>query len=631
MKLGLRLKITMMAVVLLVLVAAATGIFSYLQASKIILANGGASMQASAQAYAEKIEYLVNERISEVMLLSNNPVLRDPAASAADKTAILKMYKDIADCYLSISLTDASGLQVADTEGVTGDDKSDFGWFKGAATGKVYYSDVRVSVDMGMATMNFSAPVYDHAGNFIGVVVTRLDLEKTMWAIAGKFGEDEKAAGRPENYAYLINKEGVFIYHPTKEMILRDNLMELGVPELVGAGQEMIAGRSGIVAYHFRGVDKTVAYAPLKGYGKYVGQGWSIGVGVSDKYYLASAKVIRNGAITIGLVLTILGFIFASLLSHKLTVAIKELVEKTQKIAEGDLTQRINVKSKDEIGELAITLNSMAESLRNLVTRIMENAQTVAAHSQELAASGEEVSATIEEVASTTNEVAAIAAKSMENANTAVKESETVGLVAKEGNEKVKHTVAKINAISVSTDEVGKAVKNLGELSMKIGSITNVITGIADQTNLLALNAAIEAARAGDQGRGFAVVAEEVRKLAVQSANAAREIGQLINQIQSGVDVAVRSMEQGAVDVGEGVKLTSEAGVALDNITRAIYDSIALVKDIAAGSEQTSDGTQQLSAANEQVTSTIQQISSASQELARIASELQIAVEKFKV
>ena len=82
MKLGLRLKITMMAVVLLVLVAAATGIFSYLQASKIILDNAGHSMEASAHAYAEKIDYLVNERISEVTLLSNNPVLRDPTASA---------------------------------------------------------------------------------------------------------------------------------------------------------------------------------------------------------------------------------------------------------------------------------------------------------------------------------------------------------------------------------------------------------------------------------------------------------------------------------------------------------------------------------------------------------------------
>lgn len=342
------------------------------------------------------------------------------------------------------------------------------------------------------------------------------------------------------------------------------------------------------------------------------------------------ARVSRMSLI-IGIISLLVGITLSVFLSRSLKNPIIAMVSGAQLFAQGNFKERIKVSTSDEIGELAGSLNSMANELSMLISKIIENAQTVAAHSQELAASGEEVSATVEEVASTTNEVAAIAAKNTDNANRATVESEKVGKIALQGNETVTQTVKKINAISESTAAVGEAVKNLGELSSQIGNITNVITGIAEQTNLLALNAAIEAARAGGQGRGFAVVAEEVRKLAEQSAGAAKEISQLINKIQYGVDIAVKSMEQGTGDVKEGVKLASEAGAVLSEITAAIQDSISLVKDIAAGSEQTSEGTQQLSAANEQVTSTIQQISSASQELARIAGEMQVSVEKFKV
>ena len=343
------------------------------------------------------------------------------------------------------------------------------------------------------------------------------------------------------------------------------------------------------------------------------------------------AAGISRTSVILGVISLVLGIALSIFLTRSLRTPIVAMVGGAELFAQGDFRNRIDVKTSDEVGDLARSLNTMADELGKLVSKVIENAQTVAAHSEELAASGEEVSATVEEVASTTNQVAAIAAKSVDNANTAASESEKVGMVAREGNETVKQTVEKINSISESTAAVGDAVKNLGDLSTQIGNITNVITGIAEQTNLLALNAAIEAARAGEQGRGFAVVAEEVRKLAEQSAGAAKEITQLITLIQSGVDVAVRSMEHGAEEVNQGVKLASRAGVALDNINLAIQDSISLVRDIATGSEQTSEGTQQLSAANEQVTSTIQQISSASQELARIAGDLQVAVEKFKV
>ncbi len=125
------------------------------------------------------------------------------------------------------------------------------------------------------------------------------------------------------------------------------------------------------------------------------------------------------------------------------------------------------------------------------------------------------------------------------------------------------------------------------------------------------------------------MVAEEVRKLAEESGSAAKEIGQLIAQIQSGVDTAVWSMGRGAAEVAEGVQLASEAGAALESIIEAVKQNIALIEEITRGARQTSEGTQVLSASNEQVTSTIQQVAMATQELSDIANKLQKSVSRF--
>jgi methyl-accepting chemotaxis protein len=353
----------------------------------------------------------------------------------------------------------------------------------------------------------------------------------------------------------------------------------------------------------------------------------------NEKIQSANQDVARVNTTTIiiTIVALIVGIVITVLLTRSIKNPVLEMAAGAGRFAGGDFTREIKVSSSDEIGELAQSLNIMSQQLRALISGVVSSAETLAAHSQELAASAEEVTATIEEVASSTNEVAAMAEKSMENANTTASESIAVVAVAEAGGKTVRQTVEKINSISESTTRVQKSIQDLGDLSTKIDNITNIITGIADQTNLLALNAAIEAARAGEQGRGFAVVAEEVRKLAEQSAGAAREIGQLITLIQSGVDVAMRSIEQGAADVEEGVQLASQAGLDLNNIIVAITKNIELINEIALGAKQTSQGTQQLSGSNEQVSSTIQQVAGSTQELADVAEKLQASVSNFKL
>lgn len=344
-----------------------------------------------------------------------------------------------------------------------------------------------------------------------------------------------------------------------------------------------------------------------------------------------SAAASSKRILIISLAALMAGIVLAYLTTRSITGPVKEIMNCVKRLADGDFTREVKVKSSDEIGQLARTLNQTREQLRELLRDIVGVTQTLAAQSQELAASSEEVSATAEEVASTTNEVAAMAGKSMENANITTIESRKAVDIAKSGGEVVRGTIAKINSISQASNRANESIQKLGNLSARIGNITNVITGLADQTNLLALNAAIEAARAGDQGRGFAVVAEEVRVLAEQSSSAAKEIGSLIIQIQSGVDESISSMEEGATEVGEGVKLASKAGNALESIIEAISRNIELVEEITQGARHTSEGTQHLTGSNEQITSTIQQVAGSTQELSDLANKLQISVSMFKI
>jgi len=298
---------------------------------------------------------------------------------------------------------------------------------------------------------------------------------------------------------------------------------------------------------------------------------------------------------------------------------------------EGDLTKRIPVNGKDEIAKVAQSFNGVMDNLKEIISKIGDSSRNLTAHSQELASSSEEVTATVEEVASTTNEVAAISSQGAENAERAANDSEQMQQVAEGGNKAVQENIEKMKAISQASQNVAVAVKSLGEQSNQIGEIINTITNIADQTNLLALNAAIEAARAGEYGKGFAVVADEVRKLAEQSAGAAREITALIEKIQVGVGEAVTAIDTGVAEVDEGVQIANNAGVALEQISKAVQSNTMIIQDLATGSQQINEGMQQVSSSNEQITATVQQVSSAAQDLASIAGELENTVNQFKV
>jgi methyl-accepting chemotaxis protein len=303
----------------------------------------------------------------------------------------------------------------------------------------------------------------------------------------------------------------------------------------------------------------------------------------------------------------------AWLLSGSITRPLARAVDLAQRVARGDLTTRIEVKSRDEIGALLAALGEMNRALAGIVGAVRQGTDAIGTASAEIATGNLDLPARTEQQASSLEETAS----SMEELTSTVRQNADHARAASRKADETSAVAARGGAI---VEEVVQTMQRISASSARIADIIGVIDGIAFQTNILALNAAVEAARAGEQGRGFAVVAGEVRTLAHRSAAAAKEIKDLIVHAAGEVGAGTQLVNQAGTTIGELVAGVREVGATMGQISAASGEQLAGIEQVNGAVVQMDNVTQQNAALVEQAAAAASALQEQARRLAGIVS-----------
>lgn len=359
---------------------------------------------------------------------------------------------------------------------------------------------------------------------------------------------------------------------------------------------------------------------------------------------------------------------------NMITRPLAKLMVSATAIANNDLTQEnINLKSKDEIGQLGQIFDNMKQNLRSLIKGIQGNAEHLSSAAEQLSASSEEITATTDDItnqvtiaadiANTSSQASSESATAMDETAQGVQRiaeashdlhntSLDASSQATAGKETLEKAISQMDIINTSTLSVNELVQKLAHQTAEIEIITNAITDITEQTNLLALNASIEAARAGEHGKGFAVVADEVKKLAEQSKQSANSIVQLTSEISTDTMAVEKAVEEAITSVKDGVSIITEAGDSFEQIVSSVNtmteqiqevsataeqlsasaeEVSASISEIANGSNTSADSLNTIAAAMQEQAATMQEVSGVAVSLSDSALNLQNEVQQFRI
>ncbi|SHI88849.1 methyl-accepting chemotaxis protein [Geosporobacter subterraneus DSM 17957] len=689
-KMNLMTKLMAYFLALIIIPVSVLGLYSYTSAEKALVEKaealllavleGGARDLTTEKKNIENLGSIFNslpEIESYAIELGKGQVSENTVRLAQKTTAQFR--KSIEIISEDILITNNQGKVVMDSTGGAnaGMDLSGREYFRESMTGKALWSEVLQSKITGNPVIVHSIPLKTDTGDIVGIVAIAIKFEAfSKWVAMMKAGES--------GYGYLVDKNGLVLYHPVKDKILKENLLETAAGSLKEQVVHMTQGGKGSGLYTYNGENKLNMYMPVGN--------WSLAVNIPTEEYMKEVNSIKRSSLIVGLLSALIGAFVAFFAARQITNPIKHLMELMGKAEAGDLTVAAKVKAKDEIGDLAASFNHMIQGQREAMVQVLDAAnqvgsaaQQASSISQEMSASAESQTASLEELTTAMNEMSSsigqVAAnisqmagnvgsvssameelgKSAEevarstedtsativdvttsiqqmntsieqaasNAHKASGEAKNTVLVAEEGKTAVGHTITEMDQINKAMANLTDAIKGLGKAAIQIGDIVEVIDDIAEQTNLLALNAAIEAARAGEHGKGFAVVAGAIGNLAEKSSDATKDITNLIKQIQEEVNNAIETTHSGAKQVENGVNLVKDTGTALDKIFVAIERTTKMINDIAASTDEQAKASKAIMDAVEKVNELSMQVSAAVEEQASSIQDVILSMEKM--
>ncbi|HQL35621.1 MAG TPA: methyl-accepting chemotaxis protein [Bacillota bacterium] len=615
----------------------------------------------TAQEKSQKINGLLSnfakilETLSESNLISGIDEQKEQEVLAG----LIKKHEHIQDIYVGLA---ANGKFIDGIYWVpdAGWDPRTRGWYKKAMeTGGVIFTDPYIDSITGNIVVTPATVVYSPDGSKRGVMGADISLEEISRIVNEiKVGEN--------GYALLIDATSMVMAHPIKELV-GTKLLENEDKAFSELSETMLSSESGFTKFVENGEAKVVSFTtiPLSG--------WKLGIVQPEEEVYAEINNTANKLIMAVVAVLLIMSIVVFLISASITKPIEMLNRAAAQVAAGDLTNRVKISSKDEVGQLADSFNTMTDNIKALVEEINNLSHTVSSYADQMTTSSHQAVTISEQMADAVSDLAKGAdtqAQSVqeglnkimqlgenlkvivENTNNASEASDQVHELIGEGMKAVSLQNKKVAENTNAGHNVASAIKSLDEKSKQIGEIVEVISSISNQTNLLALNAAIEAARAGEQGRGFAVVSDEVRKLAEQSSAATGKISNLIEEIKQGTENAVKEVETSELIIKE--QETSVADVKrifeiiassveqmrvkfvevtkgtknIDTETAEINEVISKLAVIAEGYAANSE---EVAASTEEQVATLQEISANTNNLAEMAAKLKASLEKFKI